>query len=149
MMSTWCSKHVEAWNKLIAKQKFCASSWLITKISCIHVLRVRISANLEKEATVVWSCFWDPWIRRNRCGISRNSTYVLRDENDRKGEECLRTRNICTCYLLTLPLLVFSLLIVTRPTTESLTQTQGCMLRLLTVWHSQVFFYSSPYCWFI
>jgi len=28
-----CSKHVEAWNKLIVKQKFCASSWLITEIS--------------------------------------------------------------------------------------------------------------------
>jgi len=26
------SKHVEAWNKLIVKQKFCASSWLITEI---------------------------------------------------------------------------------------------------------------------
>jgi len=27
-----CSKHVETWNKLIVKQKFCASSWLITEI---------------------------------------------------------------------------------------------------------------------
>ena len=27
-----CSKHVEAWNKLIVKQNFCASSWLITEI---------------------------------------------------------------------------------------------------------------------
>jgi len=27
-----CSKHVEAWNKLIVKQKFCASSWSITDI---------------------------------------------------------------------------------------------------------------------
>ena len=27
-----CSKHVEAWNKLIVKQKFCASSWLIIEI---------------------------------------------------------------------------------------------------------------------
>jgi len=27
-----CSKHVEAWKKLIAKQKFCASSWLITEM---------------------------------------------------------------------------------------------------------------------
>jgi len=27
-----CSKHVEAWNKLIVRQKFCASSWLITEI---------------------------------------------------------------------------------------------------------------------
>jgi len=30
-----CSKHVEAWNKLTVKQKFCASSWLITEIN-IH-----------------------------------------------------------------------------------------------------------------
>jgi len=27
------SKHVEAWNKLIVKQKCCASSWLITEIN--------------------------------------------------------------------------------------------------------------------
>jgi len=33
-----CSKHVEAWNKLIVKQKFCASSWLIAEINTIlHV----------------------------------------------------------------------------------------------------------------
>jgi len=38
MMSTWCSKHVEAWNKLIVKQKFCASSWLITEIKPMYVL---------------------------------------------------------------------------------------------------------------
>jgi len=31
MMSTWCSKHVEALNELIVKQKFCASSWLILR----------------------------------------------------------------------------------------------------------------------
>jgi len=28
-----CSKYVEAWNKLIVKQKFCASSWLITEVN--------------------------------------------------------------------------------------------------------------------
>jgi len=28
-----CLKHVEAWNKLTVKQKFCASSWLITEIN--------------------------------------------------------------------------------------------------------------------
>ena len=28
-----CSKHVEAWNKLIVKQKFSASSWLNTEIN--------------------------------------------------------------------------------------------------------------------
>ena len=27
-----CSKHVEAWNKLIVKKQICASSWLITEI---------------------------------------------------------------------------------------------------------------------
>jgi len=27
-----CSKHVEAWNKLTVKQKFCASSWLINEM---------------------------------------------------------------------------------------------------------------------
>jgi len=30
-----CSKHVEAWNKLIVKQKFCSSSWLITEINIL------------------------------------------------------------------------------------------------------------------
>jgi len=29
-----CSKNVEAWNKLIVKQKFCVSSWLITVKYC-------------------------------------------------------------------------------------------------------------------
>jgi hypothetical protein len=27
-----CSKHLEAWNKLIVKQTFCASGWLITEM---------------------------------------------------------------------------------------------------------------------
>ena len=35
-----CSKHIEAWNKLVAKQKFCASSWLITEI---YILRCTVS----------------------------------------------------------------------------------------------------------
>jgi len=33
MMSTWCSKHVEAYNKLIIKKRFCALSWLIANIN--------------------------------------------------------------------------------------------------------------------
>ena len=41
-MSTWCSKHIEAWNKLIIK--FSASSWLITKIS---ILRCTVSKTLK------------------------------------------------------------------------------------------------------
>jgi len=35
-----CSKHVEARNKLIVKQKYCASSWLITEI---NILRCTVS----------------------------------------------------------------------------------------------------------
>ena len=35
-----CSKHVESWNKLIVKQKFCASSCLITEI---NILRCRLA----------------------------------------------------------------------------------------------------------
>jgi len=33
-----CSKHVEAWNQLIVKQNFCASSWLITEINICTII---------------------------------------------------------------------------------------------------------------
>jgi len=46
-----CSKHVEAWNKLVVKQKFCASSWLIT---VINKLRAEFQQNLWSG---VWQCF--------------------------------------------------------------------------------------------
>jgi len=45
MMRTWCSKHVEAWNKTYCKTKSCASSWLITKI---NILRCTVSKTLKK-----------------------------------------------------------------------------------------------------
>jgi len=35
-----CSKHIEARNKLIVKQTFCASSWLITEI---NILRCKLA----------------------------------------------------------------------------------------------------------
>jgi len=38
MMSTWCSKHVEAYNKSCCKTRICALSWLITKTS--HCLKI-------------------------------------------------------------------------------------------------------------
>jgi len=41
-----CSKHVQAWNKLIVKQKFCASSWLITEIKCWDAARSAKRQNL-------------------------------------------------------------------------------------------------------
>ena len=55
-MSTWCSKHVEAWNKFIVE---CASSWIITKINvpglvvsavfvCLHSLAYQRPAMRNK-----------------------------------------------------------------------------------------------------
>ena len=41
-----CSKHVEAWNKLMVKQKFCATSWLITEI---NILRCTVSKTSKKK----------------------------------------------------------------------------------------------------
>jgi len=45
-----CSKHVEAWNKLIVKQKLCASSWLITEI---NILRCTVSKT-SKVLNMLW-----------------------------------------------------------------------------------------------
>jgi len=36
MMSKWCSKHMEEYNKLIIK-KICALSWSFTKIKCVNI----------------------------------------------------------------------------------------------------------------
>ena len=38
-----CSKHVEAWNKLIVKQQFCASSSLITEINILRCTVIKTS----------------------------------------------------------------------------------------------------------
>jgi len=47
-----CSKHVEALNKLIVKQEFCASSWLITEINIL--IRTVSKTSKKYEAN---SCF--------------------------------------------------------------------------------------------
>ena len=47
-----CSKHVEAWNKLIVKQKFCASSWLITEINILRCTVSKTSKNCTERFTV-------------------------------------------------------------------------------------------------
>ena len=44
--STCARKNVEAWNKLIVKQKFCASSWLITEINSLVMF---VSPSVRKE----------------------------------------------------------------------------------------------------
>jgi len=50
MMSTWCLKHVEAWNKTYCKTKFFASSWLITKI---NILRCTVSKTSKTVRVVI------------------------------------------------------------------------------------------------
>jgi hypothetical protein len=47
-----CSKHVEAWNKLILKQKFCEWSWLITDI---NILRCTVS-KMSKFVSIFEVC---------------------------------------------------------------------------------------------
>jgi len=42
-----CTKHVEAWNKLIVKQTFCASSWLITEINKLRCTVSKMSKNVN------------------------------------------------------------------------------------------------------
>ena len=43
-----CSKHVEAWNKLIVKQKCCPSSWLITEINIVRCTVSKTSKQKEE-----------------------------------------------------------------------------------------------------
>jgi hypothetical protein len=74
-MGTGSSPGVKRPGRGVDHSLLCSAKIKERQQSCIRVLRVRISAKLEKKATVVWSCFWDPWIRRNRYCISRNNTY--------------------------------------------------------------------------
>ena len=47
-----CSKHVEAWNKLIVKQKYCASSWLITELKILFILFIKTDQFISYGAEV-------------------------------------------------------------------------------------------------
>ena len=59
------SKHVEAWNKLIVKQNFCASSWLITDINhqevniVLHSLWYHHTYRCDDTRGCVMQC-WPP-----------------------------------------------------------------------------------------
>jgi len=79
-----CSKHVEAWNKLIVKQKFCASSWLITEI---NILRCTVSktyksqtvCNIKKNLRSIFKCGTfiknNTWSRKFKALSTVHSTY--------------------------------------------------------------------------
>ena len=53
-----CLKHVEAWNKLIVKQKFCASSWLIIKINILRCTVSKTSKHMNVTFLVDVSQQW-------------------------------------------------------------------------------------------
>jgi len=55
-----CSKHVKAWNKLIVKQKFCASSWLIIEI---NILRCTVSKTSTPICHTNFTCSPTPYLR--------------------------------------------------------------------------------------
>jgi len=58
-----CSKDVEAWNKLIVKQNFCASSWLITEINDIGSLYENLeSPNLIKFGQKLWALYMETYV---------------------------------------------------------------------------------------
>ena len=65
-----CSKHVEAWNKLIVKQNFCASSWLITEI---NILRGTVSKTLKNS--ICMAKLITAWIRLTVLHIPQLPTY--------------------------------------------------------------------------
>ena len=73
-----CSKHVEAWNKLIVKQKFCASIWLITEINIlrcmisktINILRCRVSKTIN-----ILRCTVNETINILRCTVCKTSKW--------------------------------------------------------------------------
>ena len=68
-----CSKHVEAWNKLIVKQKLCASSWLITEI---NRLRCTVSKT-SKFVLHVFSLVKRTWCSFCEMGITRKSLNII------------------------------------------------------------------------
>jgi len=78
-----CLKHVEAWNKLILKQKFCASSWLITEINILRCTVSITSKNCKSNFLKISYCCFSLW-RVNTSMISQfcqSSRIILVTEN--------------------------------------------------------------------
>ena len=70
-----CSKHVEAWNKHILKQKFCASSWLITEIDIL-----RCTARKTSKFVDLHVCTVHQW-RLKHFVIQQMHKYIIRTYN--------------------------------------------------------------------
>jgi len=52
-----CSKHVEAWNKLIVKQRFCESSWLFAEIKSLNVLTIISLWYMRHVSAIIMRCY--------------------------------------------------------------------------------------------
>ena len=66
-----CSKHVEAWNKLILKQKFCASSWLITEINILRCTVSKTSKHCIMSLYVLFFChYYACWYNAVCCHVT-------------------------------------------------------------------------------
>ena len=87
-----CSKHVEAWNKLIVKQKFCASSWLITEINILRCTVSKTSKKISPAGSLVT-------VSRNLFGrttqevYSNNHIHVLSTD-----QEMIPARNVTDAH---------------------------------------------------
>jgi len=53
-----CSKHVEPWNKLIVKQRFCASSWLITEMHGQQNIKIMYWCFVKTDWTVLLNIWY-------------------------------------------------------------------------------------------
>jgi hypothetical protein len=82
-----CSKHVEAWNKLTVKQKFCASSWLITDINILRCMVSKTSSWLINEISVLRCTVSETWswliteISVLRWTVSETSSWLITEIN--------------------------------------------------------------------
>ena len=82
-----CSEHVEAWNKLIVKQKFCASSWFITEI---NILRCTVSKTSKFANSVRPTSMWSAWLKSGltACASTTVSFLIFRAGRARTEKTC-------------------------------------------------------------
>ena len=81
MMITWYSKHIEACNKRIVKQKFCASSWLNSEI---NILRCTVSKTIN-----ILRCTVSKTINILRCTVSKTTNILRRTVSKTSKNTCL------------------------------------------------------------
>ena len=76
-----CSKHVETWNKLIVKQIFRASSWLITEI---NILRCTVSKTSKLWALFLYALRSTRWLGSGKVVMAIPCYCLKEDEKNEK-----------------------------------------------------------------